>query len=377
MSFTAFDHACMARALRLAERGLNTTTPNPRVGCVLVKDGQIIGEGWHMRAGTAHAEVHALHMAGGAARGATAYVTLEPCAHHGRTPPCCDALIAAGIDRVVVASSDPNPLVAGQGIARMQAAGIEVSSGLLSKEADELNIGFMSRMRRGRPWVRVKCAASLDGKTALNNGVSQWITGPEARADGHRWRARACAILTGSGTVLADNPRLDVREHPCERQPLKVVVDSQLRTPPNARLLASGTTLIATCSDDSEKIRALEAAGAEVMQLTAPHGKVPLPALLELLGQRGINELHVEAGQGLNGALLADQLVDEWLLYLAPMLIGNHAQGLLAMPELTSLQDAARLQIQDVRSIGNDLRILARPHAPEFLPTAAAATHHS
>jgi diaminohydroxyphosphoribosylaminopyrimidine deaminase/5-amino-6-(5-phosphoribosylamino)uracil reductase len=377
MSFTAFDHACMARALRLAERGLNTTTPNPRVGCVLVKDGQIIGEGWHMRAGTAHAEVHALNMAGGAARGATAYVTLEPCAHHGRTPPCCDALIAAGIDRVVVASSDPNPLVAGQGIARMQAAGIEVSSGLLSKEADELNIGFMSRMRRGRPWVRVKCAASLDGKTALNNGVSQWITGPEARADGHRWRARACAILTGSGTVLADNPRLDVREHPCERQPLKVVVDSQLRTPPNARLLASGTTLIATCSDDSEKIRALEAAGAEVMQLTAPHGKVPLPALLELLGQRGINELHVEAGQGLNGALLADQLVDEWLLYLAPMLIGNHAQGLLAMPELTSLQDAARLQIQDVRSIGNDLRILARPHAPEFLPTAAAATHHS
>lgn len=377
MSFTAFDHACMARALRLAERGLNTTTPNPRVGCVLVKDGQIIGEGWHMRAGTAHAEVHALHMAGGAARGATAYVTLEPCAHHGRTPPCCDALIAAGIDRVVVASSDPNPLVAGQGIARMQAAGIEVSSGLLSKEADELNIGFMSRMRRGRPWVRVKCAASLDGKTALNNGVSQWITGPEARADGHRWRARACAILTGSGTVLADNPRLDVREHPCERQPLKVVVDSQLRTPPNARLLASGTTLIATCSDDSEKIRALEAAGAEVMQLTAPHGKVPLPALLELLGQRGINELHVEAGQGLNGALLADQLVDEWLLYLAPMLIGNHAQGLLAMPELTSLQDAARLQIQDVRSIGNDLRILARPHAPEFLLTAAAATHHS
>lgn len=377
MSFTAFDHACMARALRLAERGLNTTTPNPRVGCVLVKDGQIIGEGWHMRAGTAHAEVHALHMAGGAARGATAYVTLEPCAHHGRTPPCCDALIAAGIDRVVVASSDPNPLVAGQGIARMQAAGIEVSSGLLSKEADELNIGFMSRMRRGRPWVRVKCAASLDGKTALNNGVSQWITGPEARADGHRWRARACAILTGSGTVLADNPRLDVREHPCERQPLKVVVNSQLRTPPNARLLASGTTLIATCSDDSEKIRALEAAGAEVMQLTAPHGKVPLPALLELLGQRGINELHVEAGQGLNGALLADQLVDEWLLYLAPMLIGNHAQGLLAMPELTSLQDAARLQIQDVRSIGNDLRILARPHAPEFLPTAAAATHHS
>lgn len=377
MSFTAFDHACMARALRLAERGLNTTTPNPRVGCVLVKDGQNIGEGWHMRAGTAHAEVHALHMAGGAARGATAYVTLEPCAHHGRTPPCCDALIAAGIDRVVVASSDPNPLVAGQGIARMQAAGIEVSSGLLSKEADELNIGFMSRMRRGRPWVRVKCAASLDGKTALNNGVSQWITGPEARADGHRWRARACAILTGSGTVLADNPRLDVREHPCERQPLKVVVDSQLRTPPNARLLASGTTLIATCSDDSEKIRALEAAGAEVMQLTAPHGKVPLPALLELLGQRGINELHVEAGQGLNGALLADQLVDEWLLYLAPMLIGNHAQGLLAMPELTSLQDAARLQIQDVRSIGNNLRILARPHAPEFLPTAAAATHHS
>jgi len=360
MSFTAVDHGMMARALQLAERGLWTTSPNPHVGCVLVRDGEIVGEGWHEKAGEAHAEVNALRAAGDKARGATAYVTLEPCSHHGRTPPCAEALIAAGVCRVVAAMCDPNPLVAGRGIALLQAAGIEAACGLLECEARELNIGFVSRMTRGRPWLRLKAAASLDGKTALNNGVSQWITGPEARRDGHRWRARACAILTGIGTVRDDDPQLNVRDLDTPRQPLRVVVDSKLETPLTARVLQGGPVLIAGAVDDAAKSAALRDAGAEVLILPNAAGKVELRGLLEELGRRGINEVHAEAGFKLNGSLMREGLVDELLLYLAPCLIGHDASGLFNLPELTNLSDKRLLQIRDLRQIGEDIRLIAR-----------------
>lgn len=361
MSFSAVDHGMMARALQLAEHGLWTTSPNPRVGCVLVRDGRIVGEGWHERAGEPHAEVHALRIAGELARGATAYVTLEPCSHHGRTPPCAEALVAAGVTRVVAAMRDPNPLVAGSGLAMLQAAGIETACGLLENEARELNIGFVARMTRGRPWLRLKVAASLDGKTALNNGVSQWITGPEARRDGHRWRARACAILTGIGTVRDDDPQLSVREVETPRQPLRVVVDSQLETPLTAKILRGGKVLVAAAVDDEKRANSLRAVGAEVVVLPNPHGKVELKALLEELGRRGINEVHAEAGFKLNGSLLREGLVDELLLYLAPCLIGHDASGLFNLPELTTLDGKCRLQIRDLRQIGEDIRLIARP----------------
>ena len=354
------DHDFMARALRLAEQGLYSTSPNPRVGCVLVKDGAAVGEGWHVRAGEPHAEVHALRAAGEAARGATAYVTLEPCSHHGRTPPCAEALVAAGVARVVAAMEDPNPLVAGNGLSLLRRAGIAVHSGVLEAEARELNIGFVSRMTRGRPWVRLKAASSLDGRTALANGQSQWITGADARQDGHRWRARACAILTGSGTVLADDPQLNVRGVATERQPMPVVVDSRLDTPPPARLFDGRPVLIATASPDAAKAQALAARGAEILCLPGCDGRVDLAALMQELGRRGINELHVEGGAGLNGALLAAGLVDELLLYLAPTLLGNTAQGLFALPELTSLDEQKRLVWREVRQVGSDLRLLAR-----------------
>jgi diaminohydroxyphosphoribosylaminopyrimidine deaminase/5-amino-6-(5-phosphoribosylamino)uracil reductase len=360
MSFSAVDHGMMARALQLAERGLWTTSPNPRVGCVLVRDGDIVGEGWHEKAGEPHAEVHALRMAGERARGATAYVTLEPCSHHGRTPPCAEALIAAGVTRVVVAMGDPNPLVSGQGLAMLQVAGIETASGLLENEARELNIGFVARMSRGRPWLRLKAAASLDGKTALNNGVSQWITGPDARRDGHRWRARACAILTGIGTVRDDDPQLLVRDVETPRQPLRVVVDSRLETPLTAKILRGGPVLVAAAVDDENRANSLRAAGAEVLMLPNPHGKVELKDLLEELGRRGINEVHAEAGFKLNGSLLREGLVDELLLYLAPCLIGHDASGLFNLPELTSLDGKRHLQIRDLRQIGEDIRLIAR-----------------
>jgi len=360
MSFSAVDHGMMARALQLAERGLWTTSPNPRVGCVLVRDGKIVGEGWHERAGEPHAEVHALRAAGELARGATAYVTLEPCSHHGRTPPCAEALAAAGVSRVVAAMRDPNPLVAGQGLAMLQAAGIETACGLLENEARELNIGFVARMTRGRPWLRLKAAASLDGKTALNNGVSQWITGPDARQDGQRWRARACAILTGIGTVRDDDPRLNVRAVETSRQPLRVVVDSRLETPLTARILQGGPVLVAAAVDDEKRANSLRAAGAEVVVLPNPHGKVELKDLLEELGRRGINEVHAEAGFKLNGSLLREGLVDELLLYLAPCLIGHDASGLFNLPELASLEGKRRLQIRDLRQIGEDIRLIAR-----------------
>ena len=360
MSFSAVDHGMMARALHLGERGLWTTTPNPRVGCVLVRDGEIVGEGWHEKAGEPHAEVNALRAAGDRARGATAYVTLEPCSHHGRTPPCADALVAAGVVRVVAAMGDPNPLVAGQGLARLRAAGIETASGLLEDEARELNIGFVSRMTRGRPWLRLKAAASLDGKTALNNGVSQWITGPDARRDGHRWRARACAVLTGIGTVRDDDPQLSVRDVDTSRQPLRVVVDSRLEIPLTAKILHGGPVLVAAAVDDEKKADLLRAAGAEVLLLPNADGKVELNGLLQELGRRGVNEVHAEAGFKLNGSLLREGLVDELLLYLAPCLIGHAASGLFNLPELTSLDGKRLLQIRDLRQIGEDIRLIAR-----------------
>lgn len=363
MIFSATDHRAMARALQLAERGLATTSPNPRVGCVLMRDGAIVGEGWHRRAGEAHAEIEALRSAGANARGATAYVTLEPCSHHGRTPPCAEALIGAGVGRVVAAMQDPNPLVAGRGIERLRAAGIAVATGLLEHEARELNLGFVSRMTRGRPWLRLKVAATLDGKSALNNGTSQWITGPAARRDGQRWRARACAVLTGIGTVRADDPQLNVRDIPCERQPLKVLVDARLDVPPDARLLRDGRCLVATAEPDGGRLAALAARGIEVLSLPDAHGKVDLPALLLELGRRGINEVHAEAGVKLNGSLMRAGCVDELLIYLAPMLVGHAAQGLFALPELATLADAVRLDLYDIRRIGPDLRLRARPIA--------------
>ena len=360
MSFSAVDHGMMARALQLAERGLWTTSPNPRVGCVVVRDDEIVGEGWHEKAGEPHAEVNALQMAGDKARGATAYVTLEPCSHHGRTPPCAEALIAAGLTRVIAAMTDPNPLVAGQGLARLSAAGIETACGLLENEAYELNIGFVSRMTHGRPWLRLKAAASLDGKTALNNGVSQWITGPEARRDGHAWRARACAILTGIGTVRDDDPQLSVRDVETTRQPLRVVVDSQLDIPLTARILQGGGTLVVGAVENAEKIALLRSTGNFVEILPNPAGKVDLKALLELLARRGINEVHAEAGCKLNGSLIREGLVDELLLYLAPCLIGHAASGLFNLPELTTLNDKRCLKIHDLRQVGADIRVLAR-----------------
>ena len=358
------DQPYMAQALRLAERGLYSTSPNPRVGCVIVRDGVLVGEGWHQRAGEAHAEVNALQQAGTAARGATAYVTLEPCSHHGRTPPCTEALLAAGIRRVVAAMADPNPLVAGRGLAQLQAAGVAVDVGLMADEAHELNIGFVSRMTRKRPWVRLKAAASLDGKTALQNGESQWITGPQARQDGHCWRARACAILSGIGTVRKDDPQLNVRGVDTPRQPLKVIVDSRLELSPAARLLEAGNVLLVSAgqavAEVAEKAAALRERGAEILDLPDGKGRVDLHALLHELARRGLNEVHVEAGSRLNGALLAAGLVDEVLLYLAPCLLGDTAQGLFALPALESLAGKHRLAIREVKQFGDDLRVLAR-----------------
>lgn len=354
-AFSAADHEYMAHALRLAERGLWTTSPNPRVGCVVVKDAKIVGEGWHERAGEAHAEVHALRAAGEAARGATAYVTLEPCSHYGRTPPCADALIAAGVGRVVAAMQDPNPRVAGQGLAALRAAGVAAELGLLEAAAQELNIGFVTRMTTGHPWVRVKLAASLDGRTALAEGESQWITGPDARRDGHRWRARACAILTGSGTVLGDDPALTVRAVETERQPWRIVADGAARVPASARIFSGGPVLWVTRDEGNAP-----AAHVERIALPGEGGHVDLPGLLDELGRRGINELHVEAGPRLAGILLRLGLVDELLLYLSPCLIGDTGRGLFGIPELASLADKVALRIVDRRAVGSDIRVLAR-----------------
>lgn len=350
----------MQRALELAARGLYTTTPNPRVGCVIVRDGTIVGAGFHERAGEPHAEVHALRAAGERARGATVYLTLEPCAHQGRTPPCVQALIDARVARVVSAMKDPNPLVAGGGFDRLRAAGIAVESGLLEDEARALNIGFVSRMTRGRPWVRMKIAASLDGKTALANGRSQWITGAEARRDGHAFRARACAVLTGIGTLRDDDPQLNVRDVETSRQPLKILIDSRLEASLEARLFQSGKVLVAAAIDDAERIAAFSERGVEVVVLPNASGKVELSDLMHELGRRQLNEIHVEAGFKLNGSLLRAGLVDELLVYLAPSVIGASPNGMFNLPALDDLAQQHRLEFQDVARIGPDVRLIAR-----------------
>lgn len=354
----------MARALQLAERGLNTTTPNPRVGCVIVKNGDIIGEGWHEKAGAPHAEINALMQAGMAAQGATVYVTLEPCSHHGRTPPCADALIGTGVARVVAAMQDPNPHVSGNGLARLKAAGIAVECGLMETQARALNEGFIKRMVLGHPLVRVKTASSLDSKTALSTGESKWITGEAARADVHRLRARSCAILTGIGTVLADNPQMNVRGigHIPEpaRQPIKVIVDSSLQTPPNAKILQGAKSIIACVAPDTGKVAALEAAGAEILCLPGEGNKVNLHALLSRLAQKGINDVMTEAGPRLNGALFAAGLVDEWVQYLAPCLLGHQARPLVELAEPASMAQRLNWQLADQRMVGCDLKLTWR-----------------
>lgn len=361
--FSATDHEWMSLALQVAELGLYTTSPNPRVGCVIVKDNQIIGQGAHLKAGEAHAEVMALRDAETKypekIQGSTAYVTLEPCSHFGRTPPCTDALINAGIKRVVAAMQDPNPEVAGKGLARLAAAGISVEHGLMEAQAHALNAGFISRMLHNKPFVRLKIAASLDGRTALANGESKWITNEHARADVHHWRARSCAILTGIGTVLADNPQMNVRNVNTNRQPLRVVVDSQLQTPINANILKDGNTIIAYANATTERKVALEQSGSTLLHLPNESGQVCLPSLMTALAAQGINELMVEAGQGLNGALIAANCVDELLLYYAPILMGADAQGMLAIPALESMQDRIQLNIFDMRQFGSDIRIRA------------------
>jgi diaminohydroxyphosphoribosylaminopyrimidine deaminase/5-amino-6-(5-phosphoribosylamino)uracil reductase len=359
--YTSFDHACMARALQLAARALYTTTPNPRVGCVIAKDGVVIGEGWHQRAGGPHAEVHALRQAGDAARGADVYVTLEPCSHHGRTPPCALALLDAGVRRVVAAMDDPNPRVAGGGLALLQAHGIAVHSGLMETQARQLNPGFLSRMTRGRPWFTLKIAASLDGRTALSNGVSQWITGPAARADVQRLRARSCAVMTGIGTVLADDPLLTVRELDIGRQPLRVVVDSRLRIPLQAQLLQGGATLIACLAGQEPKAAQLRALGATVLELPEQDGTVCLSSLAQALAARDINEVLVEAGTKLSGGLLRQRLADELVLYYAPLLLGNDARGMFALPPLAAMSERVDLDILELSQVGQDIRLRARP----------------
>ena len=361
-AFSALDYAHMAQALRLAERGLFTTQPNPRVGCVIAHGAEIVGEGWHQRAGEPHAEVFALRAAGDRACGATAYVTLEPCAHQGRTPPCADALIAAGVARVVVATEDPFPQVAGRGIGKLRAAGITVDLGLMRAAARELNIGFFSRIERARPWVRVKLAMSLDGRTALANGESKWITGEAARADVQRWRARSSAILSGSGTVLADDPRLTVRLPGDEEYmpPLRVILDRGLRTPAGHHVLDGlAPTLVlhgaaAFCAD-----RRFER--VECMAVPLSGEVLDLRALLALLAGRGCNEVHVEAGPTLCGALFAAGLADELLLYIAPLLLGDSGRPLLQLPTLSDMANRWQLQTVEQRQLGHDWRLRLRP----------------
>ncbi len=364
-SHSVSDDAWMREALELAREAIGLSEPNPRVGCVIVGgDGRVIGQGSTQHAGGAHAEVMALRDAqahGESVAGSTAYVTLEPCSHHGRTPPCCEALVAARVARVVMAVEDPNPLVAGQGAARLRAAGIEVLTGPLEQDARELNVGFFSRMERQRPFVRLKVAVSLDGRTALPDGQSQWITSEAARADGHAWRRRAGAVLTGVGTVLDDDPRLDVRFVPTARQPLRVIVDSRLETPPTARILQPpGDVLIYAALVDVERRARLEGLGAAIAIAANPRGKVDLAAMLSDLARKEINELHVEAGHKLNGSFVREGLVDEFLVYMAPKLLGE-GREMAAFGPLQQLADAVELRFMSVEMVGADLRLRARP----------------
>jgi len=364
-TFTVDDRRHMARALELAVRGLNTTHPNPRVGCVIASGATVIAEGWHVRAGGPHAEVDALSKAGGGARGATAYVTLEPCCHTGRTPPCTAALAAAGVRRVVYGASDPNPRVNGGGEQALRAAGLEVSGGLLAAESERLNAGFMLRMRRGWPLVRTKIAASLDGRTALADGRSQWLTGQAARDDVQCWRARSAALLTGVGTVLADDPALNVRE--ADRvlpvQPLRVILDSRFRTPPEARVLAKpGDVLLLGAGADVRRAPLIDR-GVLVETASLDAGRVDLAAMLRRLGELEINEVWVEAGPTLNGALLAAGLVDELLVYLAASVLGSSARGMFDIPPLADLATRPEFKLQSVRHLGDDLRLIYTPKA--------------
>jgi diaminohydroxyphosphoribosylaminopyrimidine deaminase/5-amino-6-(5-phosphoribosylamino)uracil reductase len=358
----ARDAGHMARALELARRGLWTTDPNPRVGCVIADGDRVIAEGWHERAGGPHAEAAALAAATAPVRGATAYVTLEPCSHHGRTPPCADALVAAGIGRVVYALRDPNPKVDGGGVARLEAAGIRVDGGVLEQDARELNAGFVSRMTRGRPWVTVKLAASLDGGTALPGGESRWITGEAAREDVQRLRARSSAVMTGSGTVRSDDPRLDVRLAGATRQPLRVVLDSALRTPPSARILAPpGRALVLCTTEDPARAAPLVAAGAEVEAVPSSGGAIDLAAALARLAEREVNELLVECGAGLAGAFFSAGLVDELDLYLAPTLLGRGARPLADLEAPATMADRLAFSIVERRDVGDDLLLRLRP----------------
>ena len=376
MDGTPFERQAMARALALAALGRRSTQPNPRVGCVIAQGERIVGEGWHQRAGEPHAEVFALRQAGAAARGATAFVTLEPCNHHGRTPPCSEALIAAGVARVIYACGDPNPRVDGSGAARLRAAGVEVATGLLAAEGEELNLGFFSRMRRGRPWLRLKMAASLDGRTALAGGESRWITSREAREDVHAWRAESAAVLSSSATVLADDPELTARPVPAAdadlplRRPLRVILDSHARVPSTARLFAAPGDIVRLVGPAA---RTLSGAPAAATGERAAHrieriatdadGRLSLPAVLAWLGGEGINEVWTEAGPTLAGALLTAGLVDELVVYLAPRLLGPDARPLAHLPALTRLADAAPWRVQDMRPIGPDIRIMLRPES--------------
>ncbi len=372
MAFVDVDEKWMAKALQLAERGIYTTSPNPRVGCVIVRDGVCVGEGWHHQAGTPHAEVHALRMAADLAQGATAYVTLEPCSHFGRTPPCADALITAGVKRVVAAMTDPNPLVAGQGLARLAAAGIEVAVGVLQAPAMQLNRGFISRMTRKIPWVTLKIAASLDGKTALKNGESQWITGPAARQDVHQLRARHCAIMTGSGTVIADDPQLTVRNFETIRQPKRVVIDSKLKTAATAKIYQQqdvAQTYLYTTNQTPAQQQAFSNQGVKVIALPATAAfHVDLSQVLTHLAAEGMNEVMVEAGATLNAVLLQSGLIDEVVLYLAPTFLGDSAQGLFAGIELATLTQQYRFTVNDIRALGQDLRLTLTPAMASALP---------
>ena len=359
---SSVDYRCMARALTLARRGLYSADPNPRVGCVLLQNGDIVGEGWHERAGEAHAEVIALAAAGQRAQGATVYVTLEPCCHYGRTPPCTEALLQAGVARVVAAMRDPNPQVAGQGLAILREAGVVVDCGLLEAEARALNPGFIQRMTASRPWLRIKLAMSLDGRTALASGESQWLTGDAARRDVQRLRARSSAILTGIGTVLADDPALNVRLPETIRQPLRVILDSRLRTPPTARTLhLPGSVLIFTAVADPDRQAPLRAAGADITVVPNAGPGLDLAAIMAELARRECNEVQVECGPTLAGALLQAGLMDELVIYMAPLLLGDQARGLFQLPELTRMEERRELKLVETRAVGKDWRLRFRP----------------
>ena len=363
MAYSADDHRFMARAIQLARRGLYTTDPNPRVGCVIVNKGTIVGEGWHQRAGEAHAEINALAKAGHRAAGATVYVSLEPCCHQGKTPPCTDALKAAKVERVVAAMQDPNPSVAGNGLQQLTNAGIITEVGLMEAQAQDLNPGFIQRMKTSRPYVRNKLAMSLDGHTAMADGESKWITGEAARLDVQRLRARSSAIVTGAGTILADDPAMTVRLDNTERQPLRIVIDTNLSTPVTANILKQvGETHILTCSDDSAAIDQLTQAGAKVTTLPKVRNRVDLAATMAYLNTLEVNEVLLETGATLSGAMLEEELIDEIIIYMAPVIMGDQARGLFRLPQLNAMSDKIELSLKETRSLDNDIRFTYVPN---------------